>query len=105
MEAKPWPSDQGQGAIAINAYNLSQPEGWFAFLWALYNDHQEDGLLMAVNHVWDCLEKPRGLRCAQMAQKIGKTGTGKRAFMRFIKRFLDETVYELQVPDLPDRQA
>jgi len=147
MEAKPWPSDQGQGAIAINAYaamsdllktlpeeegqaevlppfyalpeplpepdpiiplnayNLSQPEGRFAFLWALYNDYQEDGLLMAVNHVWDCLDKPRGLRCALMAQKIGKTGTGKRALMRFIKRFLDETLYEFEVPDLPDRQA
>jgi hypothetical protein len=147
MEAKPWPSGQGQGAIAINAYaamsdllktlpeeegqaevlppfyalpepppepdpiiplnayNLSQPEGRFAFLWALYNDYQEDGLLMAVNHVWDCLEKPRGLRCALMAQKVGKTGTGKRALMRFIKRFLDETLYEFEVPDLPDRQA
>lgn len=135
-EAKPWPSQQGLGAIAINAYatmidllktlpqeewqeeilpafyalpepppepdpilplnayNLSQSEGRFAFLWALYNDYQEDGLLMAVNHIWDCLDKPRGLRCALMAQKVGKTGTGKRALMRFIKRFLDETLYE-----------
>lgn len=146
-EAKPWPSEQGQSAIAINAfasmtdllktlpqeggqadvlppfyalpepppesdpvlplnaYNLSQPEGRFAFLWALYNDYHEDGLLTAVNHVWDCLDKPRSLRCALMAQKVGKTGTGKRALMRFIKRFLDETLYEFEVPDLPDREA
>jgi hypothetical protein len=75
--ALPEPPPEPDPIIPLNAYNLSQPEGRFAFLWALYNDYQEDGLLMAVNHVWDCLDKPRGLRCALMAQKVGKTGTGK----------------------------
>jgi len=95
--------NEPESLIALNVYNLSQPDGRFAFLWALYNDYQEDGLLMAVNHVWDCLDTPRGLRCALMAQKVGKTGTGKRALVRFIRRYLDETLYEFDVPDLPDR--
>lgn len=103
--ALPEPPPEPESIIPLNAYNLSQPEGRFGFLWALYNDYQEDGLLVAVNHVWDCLDKPRGLRCALMAQKVGKAGTGKRALMRFIKRFLDETLYEFEVPILPDRQA
>jgi hypothetical protein len=89
----------------LNAYNLAQPEGRFAFLWALYNDYQEDGLLMAANHVWNCLDTPRSLRCALMAQKVGKAGTGRKAPVRFLKRFLDETLYEFEVPDLPDRQS
>jgi hypothetical protein len=89
----------------LNAYNLAQPEGRFAFLWALYNDYQEDGLLMAASHVGNCLDTPRSLRCALMAQKVGKVGTGRKALVRFLKRFLDETLYEFEVPDLPDRQA
>lgn len=89
----------------LSAHNLSQPDGRFAFLWALFNDYQEDGLLMAVNHVWTCLYKPRGLRCALMAQKVGKTGTGRRALLRFLSRFLDETLHEFEIPDLPDRNA
>jgi len=91
--------------IALNTYNLSQSDGRFAFLWALYNDYQEDGLLMAVNHIWDCLDTPRSLRCALMAQKVGKTGNGKRALVRFLRRFLDETLYEFEIPDLPDRKT
>ncbi len=99
------PTPEPDPIIPLNAYNLSQPEGRFAFLWALYNDYQEDGLLMAVNHVWDCLDTPRSLRCALMAQKVGKSGTGKQALMRFLKRFLGETLYEFEVPDLPNREA
>lgn len=89
----------------LGAYNLSQPEGRFGFLWALFNDYQEVGLLMAVNHVWSCLGTPRSLRCALMAQKVGKTGTGRRALMRFLSRFLKETLHEFEIPDLPDRNA
>lgn len=89
----------------LNAYNLAQPEGRFAFFWALYNDYQEDGLLLAASHVWNCLDTPRSLRCALMAQKVGKAGNGRKALVRFLKRFLDETLYEFEVPDLPDRQA
>lgn len=91
--------------IPLSAYNLSQPDGRFAFLGALFNDYQEGGLLMAVNHVWACLDKPRGLRCALMAQKVGKTGTGRRALLRFLSRFLEETLHEFEIPDLPDRNA
>jgi hypothetical protein len=40
-----------------------------------------------------------------MAQKVGKTGTGRRALVRFFRRFLDETLYQFDVPDLPDRDA
>lgn len=99
-----WPAVP-EALTPLNAYNLAQPEGRFAFLWALYNDYQEDGLLMAANHVWNCLDTPRSLRCALMAQKVGKAGTGRKALVRFLKRFLEETLYEFEVPDLPDRQA
>ena len=40
-----------------------------------------------------------------MAQKVGKTGTGRKALVRFFRWFLDETLYEFDVPDLPDRDA
>ena len=43
---------EGEPLTPLSAYNLSQPDGRFAFLWALFNDYQEGGLLMAVNHVW-----------------------------------------------------
>jgi hypothetical protein len=91
--------------IPLSGYNLRQPDGRFAFLWALFNDYQEGGLLMAVNHVWACLDKPRGLRCALMAQKVGETGTGRRALLCFLSRFLEETLHEFKIPDLPDRNA
>lgn len=64
-----------------------------------------DGLLMAVNHVWACLDKPRGFRCALITQKVGRTGTGRRALLRFLSRFLEETLHEFQIPDLPERSA
>ena len=96
---------EGEPLTPLSAYNLSQPDGRFAFLWALFNDYQEGGLLMAVNHVWACLDTPRGLRCALMAQKVGKTGTGRRALLRFLSRFLEETLHEFEIPDLPDRNA
>ena len=60
---------------------------------------------MAVNHVWACLGTPRSVRCALMAQKVGKTGTGRRALMRFLSRFLEETLHEFEIPDLPDRES
>lgn len=99
------PEPEVEPLIPLNSYNLAQPEGRFAFLASLYHDYQEDGLLIAVNHVWACLDKPRSERCALMAQKVGKTGTGRRALVRFFRRFLDETLYEFDVPDLPDRDT
>lgn len=96
---------EGEELTPLGDYNLSQPDGRFAFLWALFNDYQEDGLLMAVNHVWACLGTPRSVRCALMAQKVGKTGTGRRALMRFLSRFLEETLHEFEIPDLPDRES
>ena len=103
--ADPEPEPASEPVLPLNAYNLSQPSGRFAFLWSLYNDYQEDGLLMAVNHVWNFLDKPRSLRCALMAQKVGKAGTGRKALLRFLSRFLEEALYEFEVPDLPDRSA
>ena len=99
------PEPEVEPLIPLNSYNLVQPEGRFAFLASLYHDYQEDGLLIAVNHVWACLDKPRSERCALMAHKVGKTGTGRRALVRFFRRFLDETLYEFDVPDLPDRDT
>lgn len=32
-------------------------------------------------------------------------GTGRRALLRFLSRFLDETLHEFEIPDLPDRNA
>ena len=99
------PEPEDEPLIPLNSYNLAQPDARFAFLASLYHDYQENGLLIAVNHVWDCLDKPRSVRCALMAQKVGKTGTGRKALVRFFRRFLDETLYEFDVPDLPDRDA
>lgn len=87
----------------LSSYDLSTEAGRLGFFAALFNDFQEDGLLPAVNHVWESLGKPRGARCALMAQRVGKSGIGKRALVRFIKRFLDEVLYEFDVPDLPVR--
>ena len=61
-------------------------------------------MLPAVTHVWNSLEKPRGARCALMAKRVSKTGTGRRGLVQFIKRFLEESLYELDVPDLPVRE-
>lgn len=99
------PDPESGPLLPLNAYNLSQPGGRFAFLWSLYDDYQEEGLLTAVNHVWNCLDKPRSLRCALMAQKVGKAGNGRKALLRFLSRFLEETLYEFELPDLPDRNA
>ncbi|TNC49306.1 hypothetical protein FHG66_11240 [Rubellimicrobium rubrum] len=85
----------------LTSYDLSTQDGRLGFFVALYDDYQEDGLLPAVNHVWDNLAKPKGVRCALMAQKVGKSGTGRRALIRFIKRFLQEILYEFHIPDLP----
>lgn len=91
------------GPPLLSTFYLGTEEGRVEFLYVLYEHYQADGLLLAVNHIWNSLEKPRGVRCAQMAQKVGKTGTGRRALVRFVKSFLDETLYELDVPDLPVR--
>ena len=99
------PEPEIESLIPLNSYNLGLLDQRFAFLASLYHDYQEDGLLIAVNHVWACLDKPRSERCALMAQKVGKTGTGRRALVRFLRRFLDETLYEFDVPDLPDRDT
>lgn len=99
------PEPAVESLIPLNSYNLGLPDQRFAFLASLYHDYQEDGLLIAVNHVWACLDKPRSERCALMAQKVGKTGTGRRALVRFFRRFLDETLHEFDVPDLPDRDV
>lgn len=89
----------------LTSFYLGTEEGRQGFFYTLYDQYQDDGLLTAVNHIWNSLEKPRGLRCSLMAQRVGRAGTGRRALMRFVKRFLDESLYELNVPDLPDRSG
>jgi len=85
----------------LNEYDLSTAEGRLRFLWALHFDYQEQGLLMAVNHVWDSLGAPKATRCEAMAGRLGLRGRGKTALRHVLERFLQETLYELPVDDVP----
>ena len=85
----------------LNQYDLSAADGRLRFLWALHFDYQEQGLLMAVNHVWDSLGAPKAARCEAMAGRLGLRGRGKTALRHVLERFLQETLYELPVEEIP----
>lgn len=89
--------------VPLTTFNLSTSEGRFAFLWSLYHDHQENGLLMAVSHVWSSLGSPKAERCNKMAAALGLPGTGKIALKNVIEAYLHEALYDFDFPDLPDQ--
>ena len=87
--------------LRLNQHDLSTREGRMSFLWALHFDYQKQGLLMAVNHVWDSLGAPKATRCEAMAARLGLRGRGKTALRHLLERFLEQTLDELPVEDLP----
>lgn len=89
----------------LDSFDLSTEEGRFGLFWNLYDHYQEAGTLLAVNHIWASLGRPKAKRCEAMAQKLGLPGEGKQALVNVIKRFLQEALYEVEIPDLPDRSA
>lgn len=89
--------------LPLNAFNLATSDGRFAFLSSLYHDHQEQGLMMAVSHVWSSLGSPKSARCNKMAATLGLPGTGKIALKNVIQAFLQESLHKFDFPDLPER--
>ena len=85
----------------LHHYDLGSGDGRLSFLGALYFDYQEQGLLMAVNHVWNSLGAPKATRCEAMAARLGLRGRGKTALRHVLERFLQETLYEMQIDDIP----
>lgn len=87
---------------ALTAFDMSEQEGRQGFLWALFHHHYRNGLLMAVNHVWASLARPRAVRCQVMAQRLKRPGTGKVALKNVLAAFLEEALYGVDFPPLPD---
>ena len=58
------------------------------------------GLIEAAAHVYDCLNDPKALRCALIAQAAGVSGSGKLAVFNSLNCFLDDF---LTLPALPPK--
>jgi prevent-host-death family protein len=87
--------------VRLNQHDLSTQEGRMSFLWALHFEYQDQGLLMAVNHVWDSIGPPKAPRCEAMAARLGLRGRGKTALRHLLERFLEETLAELPLEEIP----
>jgi prevent-host-death family protein len=88
----------------LTGHDLATPEGRREFLITFYEFHQEAGLLMAVNYVWGCLKRPKAVFCQQMAYRLGLGGQGKTALRYVLQKFLQESLYDWQVPDWPQQE-
>ncbi len=99
-EEKPTLADE---VLPLNTFNLSTEDGRLAFLWSLYHDHQDHGLLAAVSHTWSSLGSPKTARCNKMAAMLGLPGTGKIALKNVIQAYLQEALYDFDFPDLPEQ--
>lgn len=89
-------------APGLTDFDLSDQAGRLGFLYALFMHHYRHGLLMAVNHVWASLARPKAVRCQIMAQALKLPGTGKVALKNVLAAFLDEALYGVDFPPLPD---
>lgn len=90
---------------ALSDFDLSDKDGRLGFLSALFHFHYRHGLLMAVNHVWSSLARPKAVRCQIMAQALKLSGTGKAALKNVLAAFLQETLYGVDFRPLPDLGA
>lgn len=88
-------------APALSDFDLSDQQGRFGFLWALFSHHYRHGLFLAVQHVWASLARPKAVRCQIMAQRLGLPGTGKTAIKNVLAAFLQETLYGVEFPSVP----
>lgn len=94
----PWDEE----APSLTDFDLSGQAGRLGFLCALFMHHYRQGLLMAVNHVWASLARPKAVRCQIMAQALKLPGTGKVALKNVLAAFLEETLYGVDFPPLPN---
>jgi hypothetical protein len=87
---------------ALTDFDLSAKDGRLGFLWALFHHHYRHGLLLAVNHVWASLARPKAVRCQIMAGQLKLPGAGKKALKNVLAAFLDETLYGVEFPPCPN---
>lgn len=87
---------------ALASFDLSDKDGRLGFLYALFMHHYRHGLFLAVQHVWASLASPKVVRCQIMAQQLKLPGTGKTALKNVLAAFLEETLYGVDFPPLPD---
>lgn len=87
---------------ALTDFNLRDKEGRIGFLYALFMHHYRHGLLLAVNHVWASLARPKAVRCQIMAQALNLPGAGKVALKNVLAAFLEEALYGVEFPPLPN---
>lgn len=100
---EPFELPEDPPAPNLTDFDLSHRDGRLGFLWALFMDHYRTGLLIAVNHVWSSLSRPRAERCQSMAAALKLPGTGKKALTNVLAAFLEETLYGVEFPPLPNR--
>lgn len=89
-------------APPLASFPLVTKEGREGFLWAFFHHHYRHGLLMAVQHVWASLARPKAVRCQIMAQRLKLPGAGKTALKNVLAAFLEETLYGVEFPPLPN---
>ncbi|RYD83116.1 MAG: hypothetical protein EOP84_08385 [Verrucomicrobiaceae bacterium] len=100
VEPVQWPWDEP--VPQLTDFDLSSREGRVGFLWALFAHHYRTGLLLAVNHVWASLARPKSVRCQIMAAALKLPGSGKKALTNVLAAFLEETLYGVDFPPLPN---
>jgi prevent-host-death family protein len=108
-QATPRPTSETTQPISAEipsliGHDLGTAEGRRDFLVVLYEFYQEEGLLMAVNYVWGCLKRPKADYCTQMAHRLGLGGQGKTALRHVLQKFLQESLYDWEVPDWPRQE-
>jgi hypothetical protein len=93
---------EDEPAPALTDFDLSTKDGRLGFLFALFHFHYRHGLLLAVNHVWASLARPKAVRCQIMAGQLKLPGTGKKALKNVLASFLEETLYGVEFPPCPN---
>jgi hypothetical protein len=87
--------------LPLVTFDLSHAEERWQFLWRLA-EIGEEGLFIAISHVWSAPAPPRAARCARMAQWAGLDGRGRLALYGVLKRFIEVFDEETAPPPLPD---
>jgi hypothetical protein len=77
--------------IPLTSFPLGSEEGRRAFLREFYGVGW-DWLFQAVNHVWISLAEPRSARCTAMGIAAGTRGTGRRALVKVLSKFLEDAL-------------
>lgn len=86
--------------VPLTSFPLGSEEGRKAFLREFYGVGW-DWLFLAVSHVWDSLAEPQAVRCTLMGIAAGTGGTGKKALIKVLAKFLTEALEPLA--SLPPR--